>query len=236
MPEFIRELAQFREELSETYKLKEEVVQLGGATFGIQTVANGDELFDKLIAKGNQDHAFQDEQIPYWVDLWPSALGLGKYLMEEADWFSKDLTVLEIGCGLGLPGLVAARKGAAVCLTDYLPEPLSLARLNGGLNLGYWPQTAILDWRNPQSHTPVDVLLASDVAYEARAFEPLVQAFHALVKPGGRVLLSEPGRRMAREFTNQLDQQGFQVKHKLLNVPFHGRLHPIHIYELQFPA
>jgi len=50
-----------------------------------------------------------DEFLPYWAELWPAARALAAALPPVAG-----LRVVELGCGLGLPSLVAAAGGAEV--------------------------------------------------------------------------------------------------------------------------
>ena len=100
--------------------------------------------------------------------------------------------VIEIGCGLGLAGLAAMAKGASVLFTDYERDALAFVELNALVNFGRMPATALMDWRRPALACTFDVVLAADVAYEKRFFDPLIETFGALLKPGGRVLLGEP--------------------------------------------
>ena len=57
------------------------------------------------------EEAFAHEEfLPYWAELWPSALALARVLAR------RPLTgrrVLELGCGLGLPAIAAALAGGA---------------------------------------------------------------------------------------------------------------------------
>ncbi|MDX2167236.1 MAG: methyltransferase, partial [Deltaproteobacteria bacterium] len=48
---------------------------------------------------------------PYWMHLWPGALALARRLATAS---LRGRRVLELGCGLGLPAVVAARRGARV--------------------------------------------------------------------------------------------------------------------------
>ena len=81
--------------------------------------------------------------------------------------------LIEIGCGTGLPGIVAGSRGARITFTDYIEEALELAEHNWKLNHAGKAAFVRLDWRTPPALEPADVLLASDVAYEQRAFQPL---------------------------------------------------------------
>ena len=106
---------------------------------------------------------------PYWSVLWRSGVALAAHV-EALDLGRR--RVVELGCGLGLPSIAAARLGAAVLATDESPEALELlaanARANGAIGL----RTLAVDWREPQplrERGPFDLVLAADVLYEAEA-------------------------------------------------------------------
>src|SRR5262245_54921932 len=68
---------------------------------------------DRLLDHPSVQAAFAaDEYMPYWADLWPAARMLAKAVLRE-DW-RPGLEALEIGCGLGLPGLAALARGLRV--------------------------------------------------------------------------------------------------------------------------
>ncbi|MBK7852713.1 MAG: methyltransferase domain-containing protein [Bacteroidetes bacterium] len=152
--------------------------------------------------------------------MWPSAIALSNYLISSSI-IQPGQHVLEIGCGLGLPGIVAGKLGAKVTLTDYMPEPLVFAEHNWKLNNPQPASFQILDWRNPDPSFASDLVLAADVAYETKAFSDLINAFGVLVKPGGTLLLAEPNRAFAQSFFSQLKKQGFKVNSTFMNVLRH---------------
>ena len=68
-------------------------------------------LDDPVVLEAHE----RDEYMPYWADLWPAARMLAKAVAKE-DWShcprSGDKPVaLELGCGLGVPGLTALARG-----------------------------------------------------------------------------------------------------------------------------
>ncbi|MEL6132101.1 MAG: methyltransferase domain-containing protein, partial [Bacteroidota bacterium] len=190
-----------------TFPLTHFEIEIKGHKFELAGVEDVDGLLDALLAKGPESEAVKDEQIPYWADLWHAAIGMSHYLIEPVS-LKPGEEVLELGCGMGLCGIVAAELGAKVVMTDYLPEATALATYNWMLNRAETPDVRLLDWRNPDPSWAADVLMASDVAYEARAHEPLLHAFRTLVKPGGRIFLSEPGRPHAAAWLKSLSQEG----------------------------
>eukprot|EP00811_Abedinium_folium_P002539 NODE_12331_length_1231_cov_4.028080.p1 GENE.NODE_12331_length_1231_cov_4.028080~~NODE_12331_length_1231_cov_4.028080.p1 ORF type:complete len:190 (+),score=50.22 NODE_12331_length_1231_cov_4.028080:363-932(+) len=94
--------------------------------------------------------------------------------------------VIELGSGLGLPGMVCAALGARVLLTD-VPDVADLLQRNVATNFGGdggWCRAAPLDWDVAsarsllaESSGPFDLVLCSDCIYE-----PLYgQSWRALV-------------------------------------------------------
>src|SRR3989442_6884378 len=65
---------------------------------------------------------------PYWAHLWSGAVVLAAAVPPGAR------TVLELGCGLGLPGLTAARHGARVTFVDRVPAALAFVRASAAAN------------------------------------------------------------------------------------------------------
>src|SRR5260370_30735747 len=99
-----------------------------------------------------------DEYMPYWADLWPAARMLAKAIV-RANWMP-GTEALEIGCGLGLPGIAALAKGLRVVFSDYDATALHFAADNPRRN-GYSDfQTLQMDLRYPPADRPFPVPLA----------------------------------------------------------------------------
>ena len=120
------------------------------------------------------ESAFErDEFLPYWAELWPAATALAAALPEVAG-----RRVVELGCGLGVPALVASARGAEVTATDWAEEAIELLRENAARN-GLHVQAELRDWRDPWP-ARFDVVLAADVLYERRNVEPLLARLREL--------------------------------------------------------
>jgi predicted nicotinamide N-methyase len=144
------------------------------------------------------DHPFvrtafaADEYLPYWAELWPAARMLAKAILQEP--WNTGTEALEIGCGLGLPGVVALSKGLRVTFSDYDATALRFAADNARLNGFEEFRTLQMDWRHPPADLCVQVLLASDLIYEQRHVEPLVTLIRKVLAPGGLCLLTDQDR------------------------------------------
>src|SRR4051812_40730751 len=131
------------------FKTTEHDIRIRDRGYRILSVTNFDELYEQLLAKGLQHEEVADERIPYWAELWPSAVGLSEYLVANKS-IIKGKTVLEIGGGLGLPALVAASLGADVTATDYLRDAVDFSQKNAALNGIGNIVFRTLDWRKPE--------------------------------------------------------------------------------------
>jgi predicted nicotinamide N-methyase len=145
----------------------------------------------------SEEEFARDEFLPYWAELWPSALALADVLAARD---VHGLNVLELGCGLGLPSLVAARGGARVLATDWAADALALLRANAARN-GVAVETRLFDWREPGELGTFELVLAADVLYERRYVDVLASLLPRL---GGEVLLADPGRPFLRPFLELL--------------------------------
>jgi predicted nicotinamide N-methyase len=166
-----------------------ERVLLEEQTFIIARPEESDRLLDHPFVRS----AFAaDEYLPYWTELWPAARMLGKAIMQDS--WTPGIEALEIGCGLGLPGIVALSKGLRVTFSDYDATALEFAAQNARLNGFDDFRVLQMDWRSPPDNLCFPVLLASDLIYEQRNVEPVVALIKRLLAPDGFCLLTDQDR------------------------------------------
>ncbi|MEA2331570.1 MAG: hypothetical protein QOH58_1708 [Thermoleophilaceae bacterium] len=136
---------------------------------------------------------------PYWSVLWRSGVALAR----ELDGVElRGLRVVELGCGLAVPSIAAARGGAAVLATDECTEALDLAERNARAN-GVHIRTAAVYWAEPDelvSRGPFDLVLAADVLYEHESVAPLLSLLPRLAP---EAWIADPGRAPAGAFIEQ---------------------------------
>jgi predicted nicotinamide N-methyase len=159
-----------------------------------------------LIDEGDFD---RDERLPYWAELWPSALALARHISE------RDLAgtrVIELGCGVGLPTILALARGARVLATDHYEAALDFTAHNARANLGLEPDSALLDWREPdiEGIGTFDLVIAADVLYERKNAAALADLVPKLLAPGGEAIFADPRRDEAPEFLRTMEGLGFE--------------------------
>lgn len=131
-----------------------------------------------------------DDQIPYWAELWPAARGLAQHIWEKIDFRGE--TVLELGAGLGLPGLVAALKGGLVTFSDYKDESLEIIARNAALNGIRGAAYLLADWRYFEVEQKFDWIIGSDVLYNPSLNPYVAGILERNLAPGGNLLFAHP--------------------------------------------
>jgi predicted nicotinamide N-methyase len=141
----------------------------------------------------------KEEFLPYWAELWTSAVALADDVARRS---LRGASVVELGCGLGLPSIAAALAGGRVLATDWSPDAVRVTATNAAQN-DVSLETARVDWASPEAiveRAPWAYVIASDVLYEPRNVCFLLELLPRLVDRKGRVLIADPGRNPAEEF------------------------------------
>ena len=190
-------------------------VLVGDRTFKISYPGNADQLLDHPSTHA----AFNaDEYMPYWAELWPASQMLAQALINYRAKLPKQGTVLEIGCGVGLSGIVALSLGYHVIFSDYDATAVDFAARNAKANGFDNFETLPLDWRSPPNFQ-VPLLLAADVIYEERNIKPLIAFIQTVLAPEGLCLLSDPDRSTRGGFRYALKQAKLKFKKQAITAP-----------------
>ncbi len=142
------------------------------------------------------------DNFPLWAKLWEASGVLAGYLANLTPDPRK--TMLEIGCGLGMVGIVAARAGHHITMTDLNPDALNFARANALAN--GCPQVAIqrLDWNAPQLESRFDMIVGSETVYKTEDIDGLETLFDRCLNPDGAIILAEGVRRTGVDFWERM--------------------------------
>lgn len=194
--------------------MAESGVEVGAETYRIFHPAAADALIDEAEFD-------RDERLPYWADLWPSALALAHHLAGQP---LSGRRIVELGCGVGLPTVVALNQDAEVLATDHYDVALDFVAYNARINAGREPQTMLLDWHAPpEAPGNFDRVIAADVLYERRNVHSLAALIPGLLAPEGEVLLADPRRKDAPVFLEALEASGFRHTTESVTVEQGGR-------------
>ena len=141
--------------------------------------------------------------VPYWARPWPSGLALAGSLTAEPPEALRGKKVLELGCGLAAPSVVAARAGADVLATDGADDAVVFAAHVLALN-EVVAEVALVDWSAQGdalvARGPFDVVLAADVLYTRENVEIALRLWLRLLAADGVLHLADPQRAGTRDF------------------------------------
>lgn len=189
--------------LERRFRTRETLVDLERRQVRILHPANADDLI-------SEEDFIRDERMPYWADLWPSALMLSRAMVNEN---GKGAPLLELGCGSGLVTVAAAIAGYDVLATDYYDDALLFTQVNVERNLGGTAvRTREVDWRQ----MPADLgrfprVIAADVLYEPTYGDLVASAIAVTLSDGGRATVADPGRLSRDNFVAAARELGLRV-------------------------
>ena len=193
------------------------IEKIGSFPIHIHALKDMDKALDEICKKYDPKTPEEEEKLlnlcPYFGIIWPSSRALATFMSERKSQFTKRKGI-EVGCGLGLPAILAAKIGAFMQATDFHPDVGEWVAKNATLNqvnIDYqeW------DWSAPDTHSDkitmgqYDFVLASDVLYESHHPEELARALARLVSPKGSIYLSDPGRVYLEKALKELEKLGF---------------------------
>lgn len=178
----------------------EEALDVGGLSVRLLRPSVPEELF--AVAAEARGEA------PYWAELWPCAHTLAAHV---ATLDLAGLTVLELGCGLALPALVAALRGAEVVASDLSTDALERVAESGRRTLGHPLATVQADLHNPSALLecgPFDLILGADLLYDRTLAEAIAGVIPQLAPAA---LIAYAWKGSAIPLTRPLSEHGYRI-------------------------
>jgi len=192
---------------------EEKLLSTGGGGKG----ENGEEeildshihkLFDKEqplkireLAMKNADNPFADTERPdqdtTGLSIWSASLVMARWMQAVGmTGYWKDCTVLELGSGCGVPGLMVATSSSSslprqIYVRDLNPQTVENLQHNVELNgVQGFVEASVMDWDDKSTWPKerVDFVIGSDLIYIKSLVPLLTSVIFGTVKPGGKFL------------------------------------------------
>lgn len=173
--------------IKKEYPVHFEPLQLGDIRLNLLKIKDLEPLLN------GKDPLKDPSEFPFWVKLWEASLVLAEYLGRQT--FKEGCTLLDLGAGLGAPGLAAAARGCATTLTDYEEIILDFQRVSAAASRLENVCFKILDWLDPPEMERFDIILGAEILFREDFFEPLLGVMRRCLKPDGVIYLAHDIRR-----------------------------------------
>jgi predicted nicotinamide N-methyase len=183
------------------YALRRLRLPLGGGSLSMVVPDAGD-----WIRRGQWTEAAErGAEPPYWVQVWPASVAVARLLWRQGGLAGR--RVLDLGCGLGVPGLAAAAAGAHATFADREADALAFAQWNGEQIAPGRIAAQRLDWSREVLAGSFDVVVMADVSYRPVHHHALHRHVASCLLPGGVVVHADPHRREATPFVQALGER-----------------------------
>lgn len=200
LPEYEREIYN---RIRENYSLTFDSLKIGENKIRLLKVADLEEFLD------GKDPLADVSEFPFWIRLWDAAMILSYVLGAQTD--TKGQRLLELGAGLGAPGLAAAAAGFDVTLSDYEDIIMDFQKVSAAASGLTNVKFSHLDWLNPPEIEPFDVLAGAEILFRDEFFEPLLNIFKTCLKPDGMIYLAHDSKRQSLGKFLKIAQADFDI-------------------------
>ncbi len=208
------------------YQARLATVRVGGDAVALWQVDDLERYVDRHALLASDDAPAP----PYWAHLWSGARVLAAAVPVRGG------RAVELGCGLGLPGLAAARRGAAVTFVDRARAPVAFVRASAAANDLGRVDAVMADFTAGAVAARFDLVLLAEVLYDRAAFPAVAHAIAAALAPGGVALLADGARIDTRAFYPELRGLGLHVETTAHRVQADGVTETIALARIGWPV
>jgi predicted nicotinamide N-methyase len=224
------------EEAGMDYRLVTQREAVGPFEFRLRCLRDFDEAVDDMFcaldAVGDGERLM--ELCPFFGKLWPSARALARHLVKLGPQVLAERKVLEAGCGLALPSMVAARLGARVTATDFHPDVAGFLSGNLAMNGMSGLDYVVADWQDDATRLGLfDVVVGSDVLYDRMHVRTLSSFLLRHTAPGALVVISDPGRAYLQDFTSRMEALNFTSQLRIDSVADGAGIQDVYVLEFR---
>jgi predicted nicotinamide N-methyase len=210
-------------------------LRFGAVEIAFTRVADPNRVLDEVAAEEDRreknDGVRHTEplHLPYWAELWDSGGGIAMHLANRWGDRLAGKNVLDLGCGQGLAGCIAAKCGACVTFADLEAPALLFAAFNAS-RISSRIRTRRLNWQHDHLNDKFDLIIGADILYERSQWMHLESFWKAHLAAAGVVVLGEPGRPTGDDFVTWIKARGWSLETTVQ--PVTTRDKPIRIFEL----
>lgn len=212
-------------ELKKAYSLHFDTTNIKEHSVRLLKPSDLDEL---LEGKGPLDDV---GSFPFWFRIWEADVVLAHILVSEPNRQEKHL--LDLGAGLGLTGIAAAKSGFKVTLSDNQEMILDFQRVSCAANGVSSVNSVKIDFLDLPEIGSFDVIAGAEVLFKEEFVEPMLTICQNCLNPGGIIYLAHDVRRRSLPMFLEQAQQDFLIGSKKQTITKAGRKTEILVNRLQ---
>ncbi|MHC5063400.1 MAG: class I SAM-dependent methyltransferase [Planctomycetota bacterium] len=205
------------------FPLRRHVIHGAGGALSIVAPSSSEDL----LREGDlAERCERRDRPPYWADIWPASVGLARFILRGPS--LEGQKAVDLGCGIGVAGAAAARRGAEVIFADREADALHFAAFNAAKNGAQEHAELRFDWDREYLPAGIDLLLLADVAYHPPSHHGLLRQVEAVIGSGGRAFSADPFRSSTNDFIKELERK-YAVEHIDGSVHFEAKRWPLRL-------
>lgn len=207
-------------------RFRYQTIEFGDIDIHLRSLRDNQEFSDDLGIAA--DLGISSASWPLFGIVWASGQVLAR---EMVNFDIAGKRILEVGCGIALASHLLNKRHANITATDYHPEVENFLNENSKLNQTDFIPFVRTGWADAETHLgKFDVIIGSDILYEAEHVELLANFFQQHAAPRCEIILVDPGRGNHAKFSKKMVQFGFEHTqnkpdtHAYLEKPFAGQV------------
>jgi predicted nicotinamide N-methyase len=204
-----------------SYEIHGRTLTFGNHIIQVETLVDFSKAIDDMFAYLQQSNQTEilAKYCPYFGEIWPASIALSEYIATlNIDW--SQVRAIELGCGLAIPSILMAKLGArSVVASDCHPDVGAFLRESIKQNQVDSLNYLEVDWTTgPLPDEKFDLVVASDVVYDAHLPRVLADAMTKLASPGATILLTDPGRAYLQDFEVAMRAKGVNPTTEIIRI------------------
>jgi predicted nicotinamide N-methyase len=198
---------------SSKYQVKFETLKVDEYELQVLQLADMEEYVDYLAENLRYGEKLE---LPFWAKIWPTSILLSYYLQRLP--LDMQGQMLELGAGVGVCGLFAAKHGLEVIISDSHEDALLFSKINIlQNNLQDRADVAKVDFTQQRLQQRFRYILGSEILYQESCYSPLINFLlnHLEPMPQAEAILAKSHNLKASSFF-ELARAEFQLQEKTL--------------------
>ncbi len=168
--------------IKKEYSVNFEPLSLGDIRLNLLKITDLEPLLN------GKDPLQNPSDFPFWVKLWEAALVLAGFLANQK--YPEGCKLLDLGAGIGAPGLAAASQGCNTVLSDYEELILDFQRVSAAASGLDNVSFELLDWLDPPEMEQFDIVIGAEILFREEFYNPLLNVMRRALKPDGVIYLA----------------------------------------------